>query len=124
MSNQEILQSKFDAVKSKALALDKRSNPRPPGKLQWVAKALQVSTWGNLQNATPPGHAPLLANYGGKLTELDKQQADKLARSFCALEDFEAWLDRASVGASIHQMEIERQSASKITRMETYGALT
>ena len=55
--------------------------------------------------------------------EITNTPVDRLARTYCAMEELAAWLDRVDAGEKLHQEEINRQAESKIVRLQTAAAL-
>lgn len=91
--------------------LNNRNNFRVPYHIQWIFDHRKISTkaksFANLRDLTNPIN-----------------KLDKLARTFCALEEAEEWLDKLEAGIKRHQEEMERQANTKICRLKTFVALT
>mgnify|MGYP001616151550 CR=1 FL=1 len=113
----------LEAMRIKALSLFNRtskmatrSNPRVPHKLQWIAKEFKIFSGKTL---VPVGHIPISFDMGSTAY----YPTDKIARTFCALEDFEDWLNRVEIGEEKHQKEMERQALTKIVRLKTFAEM-
>ena len=87
--------------------LNKNTNPRIPHKLEWI-----------ISNVKIPGS---FVKPDGRINNIP---LDKLARTFCALEEFEEWLEKVENGIKKHQVEMERQADTKICRLKTFAALS
>ena len=115
MDNTDLIQAlknKRDQVMMKYQRLNKRNNPRIPHKLNWIINSTK-------KEKTPKGFAPL--NY---LIDSKHNSLDQLARTFCALEEFETWIEKVEEGNKRHQVEMEKQADTKICRFKTFAALS
>lgn len=113
-----IQQQAVDAINQKhseilklVRTINLRTKPRPPRSVSWYA----AHVMGGQGIETIPSECADLWNLqrGAPL--------DKLARTFCVMEDFEAWFLRVIEAEKRHAEEMARQSASKIARLETYA---
>lgn len=101
---------KHKQVSQRYKNLDKRTKPRVPHKLKWII---------NENDATTSFVGIGEMKYVSRSFPLDK-----LARTFCALEEFENWLEKVENGIKKHQEEMERQASTKICRLKTFAALS
>lgn len=122
MTTQEAFAAKWAAVSGR-IKTDRRCLARPPSALAWLAIKLGASGKVNAI-PTPKGHWAEL-RYGSELesSKLKTAPVDRLARTFCALEELETWMDRVDAGQAAHRAEIEKQAAHKITRLNTFAAM-
>lgn len=110
------LNKKASAVATRFNNLNMSSNPRIPVKLHWLAVVLKE--WGTSAQKTPQGYVSVpIKGLDGPVP------IDQMARTFCALEDFESWLNKVEEGIKKHQQEIEKQSEMKIIRLKTFASL-
>ena len=107
----EALNAKFNEIKDKLKTINCELKPRVPFGLSWIGKEFAFSV-------RSTAHAP--KKYAS-LHNPTKHSIDQIARTFCALEEFEAWMDRVVKGQQKHQLEMEKQAAASITRLETYA---
>ena len=108
------VKQKISQVKNKYLKLNKKGNPRPPRKLDWLAKEMN-----DQKTRVDKSFVSLKEIYGFN----ENIKLDTLARTFCALEDFENWIEKTEIGAKKHQEEMEKQANHKIVRMKTFASL-
>lgn len=77
----------------------------PPAHLRWLYD------WFRGQRVQyPPAYSSPTPN--------DSTPIDRVARTFCRLEEMEAWIKRLDAGMARHQAEMERQSMTKIARLK------
>lgn len=104
---------KLEIIEQKVYQMDKRSNPRVPYRLGWIGNYFSIAT----HKYSVPSNCVSFKNVSVNVP------IDKLARTFCALEDFEDWLDRVRDGSKKHQQEMEKQAETKIVRFKTFASM-
>lgn len=97
----------------KMMAVLFKSKPRLPRKLQWLAYEFGIS---KSPGKIPPSRISVNSNF------LVDCALDRLARTFCDMEEFEIWLDRVADGAKRHQAEMEKQAMGKIVKLQSFAA--
>lgn len=97
----------------KMMAVLLKFKPRLPRKLQWLAYEFGLSK--------SPGKIPQSRISVNSNSFVDCT-LDRLARTFCDMEEFEIWLDRAADGAKSHQTEMEKQAMGKIVKLQSFAA--
>lgn len=115
MKTHEAFAVKFAAV-AKRIQAPRRCRMRPPVALEWLVKRLMNQ--GNIGSEKLPSGHWYPTSYGESPTNAP---LDRLARTFCALEECEAWLDRCDEAEKRHVTEIERQAESKIVRLRSFA---
>lgn len=84
-----------------------RTNPTPPTRYAWLIKGCNA----------PKGYVePLCSDSNTPL--------DVLARTFCAIEALDRWLDRVEAGEKRHQETLNNQAGHLIVRLQTAAAFT
>ena len=90
--------------------LKTNTKPRVPNKLMWIITGKHI-----------PNSVCCLDNLSYSISDIP---LDKLARTFCALEDFEGWLEKVENGIKKHQAEMEKQANTKICRLKTFAVFS
>lgn len=122
------LMVKLTAVLGRFKRLNPRYKARCPARLQWVMDSLTPDG----KSEPPKGYCTLvkglmrdesvMAKYAtGAALDYCTEPEDMLARTYCALEDFDDWLTRVEDGVARHEEELKRQCASKMVRLQTYA---
>lgn len=102
---------KVTSVRARYSKLNKQMRPRVPYRLKWV-----VGYFNNIAVTIDKK----FFNIGDLLVE--STPIDKVARTFCLLEELDEWMDRVEAGIKKHHLEMEKQSLHKIVRWKTYTA--
>ena len=111
------INQKIKTLSYKYNKLDRRSNPRAPHKLVWLLKEMGFSMT-NKTALTPKSHASLK-----NLQNESNCRIDEMARTFCALEALNDWMNKVEDGAKKHQEEMEKQANGMIVQLKTFAAL-
>lgn len=119
MTNEEAISTKFLQIRNKLTELDFRTKPNPPRALRWIAQTMDERFHLKEKVFVPKGCVKI-NNQCGNVKIEKETPTDRIARTFCALEEFEEWLRRVEEGESKHQEEMERQANAKIARLSLY----
>jgi len=103
MTELEVFRKKERRVKD-LLFVERRCAVVAPARLRWLVEVLR----GRSVEKIPTGYCRDLGSAVPR---------DVLARTYCLLEEIEAWLTRVDAGMLRHQAEMAKQSANKIARL-------
>jgi len=91
-----------------------RTAPKIPARIAWV----EIEIRGYSSGEKRPIGCCTLASINS-----DETPIDRVARTFAALQEFEAWIQRVKFGERKHQQDILAQCESKMIRLETEAAM-